>query len=279
MARITNWYIPYRKKNDNWRDYLLYFLFFVYFIFTYLIGYILYDLLSYFFITGAFMVLLGVVFHKKFKKIASTLYFVGVGLILGIGIYFLNNLIFTVFILFSVITLILMFILLIRWVSRTQERLDIYINGNYSLKLVRKISSEIEIILKQNKWSYLKYGCTFQMDFDDKERIIIGLRLDTEGNESKYELILRTNRSRNSIKFLNIKKEILKLISNIEKNERFDNYPQIEKIICKKCRKKSSYNSAYDKFYCNNCNKLKEDKEVLISEKIVKKVKMVDYDG
>jgi NADH pyrophosphatase NudC (nudix superfamily) len=154
-----------------------------------------------------------------------------------------------------------------KWVSKTQERLDIYVKGNYSIKLARNITSEIERILDYNKWPYQKYGCTYQMDFDDKERIIVGLRIDTKENETKYELVLRTNRSRNSVRFLNIKKRITELISNIEKNEGFDNYLQIEKIICKKCGKKTYYNSAHDKYYCNHCNKLKGDDEVLVTEK------------
>lgn len=272
MTKISDWYIPYSNKIKNWRDYLLYFLFFVYLIISYLIGYILADWLPNFFIIGAFMVLLGAIFNRaifnrKFKKAAAILFLLGAGLILGIGIYSFNNPIFTIIVFISGASLIFIFIFLMKWVSKTQERLDIYVKGDYSIKLARKITSEIESILDYNKWPYRKYGCTYQMDFDDKERIIVGLRIDNKDNETEYKLVLRTNRDRDSARFLNIKKSITNLISNIGKNDGFDNYPQIEKIICKKCGKKAHYNSAHDKFYCHKCNKLKGDDEVLLTEK------------
>jgi hypothetical protein len=105
------------------------------------------------------------------------------------------------------------------------------------------------------------------MDFEDKERIIIGLRTRKIKNETEYKFILRTNRNRNTLRFIDIKKSMNKLILDLEQNKDFDSFPQIERIICNQCGKNAYYNEAYGKIYCNRCMKFRSNDETTIIEK------------
>ena len=150
------------------------------------------------------------------------------------------------------------------WVNRTQERVKIFVDGDYSLELLRELAGRIEDSLLRNGLSYEKYGNTFQLELERKERIIVALTAEEVFEDTKYLLILRTNRSRDSSVYTSLKAEISRIVHDIEREKGIDSYPKVKRVVCRKCRRDVSYVIATDQFYCSKCRKYEKEKDVYV---------------
>ncbi|MCJ2670249.1 MAG: hypothetical protein LN416_07060 [Candidatus Thermoplasmatota archaeon] len=150
------------------------------------------------------------------------------------------------------------------WVNRTQERVKVFVDGDYSLDLLREMAGRIEGSLLRNGLSYEKHGNNFQLELEKKERIIVALTAEEVFEDTKYLLILRTNRSRDSSVYTSLKAEISRIVHDIEREKGIDSYPKVKRVVCRKCRRDVSYVIATDQFYCSKCRKYEKEKDVYV---------------
>jgi hypothetical protein len=201
---------------------------------------------------------------RRVQDLATGLFAVGGGLMFGSLPLLSGRPLFWVVVFVPMIILTVLFTSLMVWVNKTQERMNILVDGDYSLELVRDFVRKISETLVRKDLPHKKYGNDFQLDLERKERINIAVRADPEYEDTKYMLILRTNRSRDAPVYTSLRAGISEIVREIERERGIDSYPKVDRVVCLKCGRKVGFIVASDQFFCNKCRKYKEDKDVNI---------------
>lgn len=158
----------------------------------------------------------------RIAKVSMDVFFVGFGTILGFAIFAQNNPFNAILMLGTMVFLTLFIFLVEIWAWKTQERLEIRVEGGHSLDLVHRLIAEIGNTINQRGFPNRHYGTNFQLDLADKERIIIGMTLKAGDEEARYLLVLRTNRSRESFTYRTLRNEISSTVLDLDREGYLD---------------------------------------------------------
>ncbi len=201
---------------------------------------------------------------RKVSHLAAALILLGGGPAFGSIAYMSDSLLVKLSLSVGISSFFILFAAGQVWVSKTQERMKILVDGDYSLELLRELTGKIKSSLSRNGVSYAEYHNSIQLDLDKKERIIIAVIFEEVLEKTEYKLILRAIGSRESSTYALLKKEISEIVYDIEREKGIDSYPKVKRVVCMKCRRDVSYVVATDQFYCMKCRKYEKEKDVYV---------------
>lgn len=202
---------------------------------------------------------------RRFRRalhLATALFAIGGGLAFGSFAFVVNKPLYGLILGAVILSMFLLFTSLMIWVNKSQERMKILVGGDYSLELVRELAGRIAQVLTRNGLMSKRYGNSFQLDLEGKERINVGVRADHCYEDTEYTLILRTNRSRDSPVYMSLKEHVSRIVEEIEEDRGFDTFTKVKRVVCRKCGRKVSYIVATDQFFCSKCRKYKKEQDV-----------------
>jgi hypothetical protein len=202
-------------------------------------------------------------FHRVLH-LTTAIFAVGAGLAFGSFAFIVDKPLYGLILDAVILSMFLLFTSLMIWANKSQERMKILVDGDYSLELVRELTGRVAQVLASNGLASKKDGNSFQLDLDGKERINFGIRADYRYEDIEYVLILRTNRSRDSPVYASLKEHVSRIVEEIEEDKGFDTFTKVKSVVCGKCDRKVSYIIATDQFFCSKCRKYKKDQDVRV---------------
>lgn len=214
-------------------------------------------------------VLLGGVANQRvvfgwMARIAVILLFAGIGMLLGTLVSASRNLSLGVAPLVIVLALVFVAFLVEMNIRRKQEVLEIIVEGNYSLQLIRHLASRTKEMLDQNGLRYKKEGTSFDLQLSGTGRILVILHMGVKRDRTAYRITVVDEGVRDTSLLDELKDKIFSMILNEEQELGFDSYPKIDRILCKTCWGETIYLMISDEIYCRQCRSKRGDDRVAI---------------
>ena len=155
--------------------------------------------------------------------------------------------------------------------TRKEDWLRIEVDGDYSLHFVRRVMTMIEQWFKNQKILFKNLGTIVQANVGEVELIDLiecGLHdISWLPTRCRYVFMVRTNSSKDSHYYMELKQALSNIVSEIEANEGIESYPQVKSTTCTTCGTNVSYSGRANRFYCKQCGPKEEHDVIIETEK------------